>query len=312
MRILVTGASGNIGRHLVPHLVGLGHEVVGLARSEASAQLVKSLGATVARGELSDVRTLSQAAAGCQAVVHLAGGVRGSGTTTPDVLNRQGTENLVAALADHSPSICVLASSCAVYGDRSNLWIEEDFEPSPNTRYGTSKVAAERAVQASNQPWVIARVAAVYGEGFNFSMVDRMRAGKAWLPGEGRNHVPTLHIEDCVDAFTLLLGADAGTIVHLADRSQPTLREFYDAVHARAGGDAMRFWSTYVPSYVQNWGARNNERLQSRLGLKPRFTPDNLRLFTNSVRLRTQVLEDLGFSWRHPDHEAGIDATWGT
>ena len=310
MRILVTGASGNIGRHLVPHLISLGHDVVGLARSDASAQLIQGLGATVARGDLSDTASLIEAARGCEGVVHLAGGVRGKGTTTPDVLNRQGTENLVAAL--DAPRICVLASSCAVYGDRSNLWIEEDFEPSPNTRYGASKVAAEKAAQSSGQPWVIARIAAIYGDGFNFSMVDRMRAGKGWLPGEGRNHVPTMHIDDCVAALALLLDAEPGAIVHLADRSQPTLRAFYDDVHKVAGGEPMKFWSTYVPSYVQHWGARNNERLQSRLGLKPRFTPDNLKLFTNSVRLRTQVLEGLGFEWRYEDHNSGIAATWGT
>lgn len=311
MQILVTGASGQIGRALVPHLLSQGHTVVGLARSDASASVISSLGATAARGELGDVASLEAALDGCDALIHLAGGVRGKGTTTPDVLNRQGTDNLIAALSRHPVERAVLASSCAVYGDRSNLWIEEDFEPSPNTRYGESKVACERAALASDTPWVIARLAAVYGEGFGFSMVERMAQGKAWLPGEGRNHVPTVHIDDAVGALTLLLDAPAGTIVHVADRSQPTLRAFYDDVHAVAGGEPMRFWSTYVPSYVQTWGARNNERLQSRLGLKPRFTPDNLKLFTNSVRLRTQVLEDLGYTWKHEDHASGVRATWG-
>jgi len=306
MRIAVTGASGRIGRALVPRLLQRGHEVVGLARSKASAELVRGAGAEVHEGDLSDATSLPGLVDGADVVLHLAGGVRGPGRVTPDVLNRIGTENLASAIADQR---VVLASSCAVYGDRSNLWIEEDFEPSPNTRYGRSKVEAEKI--ARERGWAIARIAAIYGEGFPFAMVERMREGKAWLPGEGRNHVPTMHIDDCVGALVLLAEGDTTEVVHLADRSQPTMREFYDCVHRHAGGSPMRFWSTYIPSYVQNWAAKNNERLQSRIGQKPRFTPDNLRLFTNSVRLRTKVLEGLGFEWVHAEHEAGIAATWG-
>ncbi|HJN74748.1 MAG TPA: NAD(P)-dependent oxidoreductase [Myxococcota bacterium] len=305
MRIAVTGASGRIGRVLLPELIGAGHEVVGLARSESSADLVRGAGARVVRGDLLDTSSLNGFIDGADRVLHLAGGVRGAGRTTPDLLNRVATENL-AGVVGETP--VVLASSCAVYGDRSNLWVEEDFEPSPNTRYGTSKVAAEGI--ARERGWTIARIAAIYGAGFPFAMVERMRAGKAWLPGEGRNHVPTMHVDDCVRALVLLAEAEPGLIVHLADRSQPTLREFYDCVHQRVGGTPMRFWSTYVPSYVQLWAARNNERLQSRIDQKPRFTPDSLRLFTNSVRLRTRVLEGLGFEWLHAEHEAGIAATW--
>lgn len=305
MRIAVTGASGRIGRALLPKLKEAGHDVVGLARSNASADIVRSAGAEVHTGDLLEAESLRGLVAGADRVVHLGGGVRGAGQMTPDRLNREGTENLAAVTSD---TPVVLASSCAVYGDRSNLWIEEDFDPTPNTRYGRSKVDAENI--ATDRGWTIARIAAIYGAEFPFAMVDRMRDGKAWLPGEGRNHVPTMHIDDCVNALVLLAERDSAITVHLADRSQPTLREFYDCVHRYVGGTPVRFWSTYIPSYVQTWAARNNERVQSRIGQKPRFTPDTLKLFTNSVRLRTRVLEGLGFEWLHGEHEAGIEATW--
>lgn len=311
MHVFVTGGTGRLGRNLVQALIERGDRVVALSRSSAGDSLLQELGAEAVRGDLLDVDSLRKASAGAERVFHLAGGVRGKGRHTPAVINEQGTNNLLEALDGRAEKL-VLASSAAVYGDRSNLWVEEDFDPSPNTRYGHSKVAAEEAALASGQPWVIARMAAVYGPDFPFAMVGRMLEGKAWLPGEGRNHVPTIHTEDCIAALLLLADAgQVGEVYHLADRSQPTLRDFYEEVHRVVGGTPVRFWSTYVPSYVQTFIARSNERLKSRIGQKPRLTPDTLKLFTNSVRLRTERLrQELDFTWKYPEHPAGIEASF--
>jgi nucleoside-diphosphate-sugar epimerase len=317
-KIFVTGATGRLGLPLVRHLVAAGHDVVGLARSEAGAKAVQRAGATVVRGDLSDSDALTEGLKGARFVYHLAGGVRGPGSATPAVLNQQGTESLLAALAGVGAddlACLVLASSCAVYGDRSSLWVEEDFKTSPNTDYGKSKVAAEKAVIASAETLgfraAIARIAAVYGHGFSFPMAERMTQKKGYLPGEGRNHIPVVHVDDCVAALERLAESGDG-IYHVADQSTPTTREFYDKVHSLVGGKPMVFWSTWVPSYVQLAVARQNERIQSRMDRKPRFTPDNWRLYTNSVRLKTQKLEKgLNFEWRYPTYEEGLSAVYG-
>ena len=72
MRIFVTGASGWIGSAVVPELLGAGHEVVGLARSEASAQRLEAAGAIVQRGDIDDPDGLAKAAADSDGVIHLA------------------------------------------------------------------------------------------------------------------------------------------------------------------------------------------------------------------------------------------------
>jgi nucleoside-diphosphate-sugar epimerase len=72
MRVFVTGASGYIASAVVPELIQGGHEVVGLARSDASAAAVKAMGAEVRRGDLNDPVGLGEAAADADAVIHLA------------------------------------------------------------------------------------------------------------------------------------------------------------------------------------------------------------------------------------------------
>lgn len=317
MRSFVTGATGQIGRPLVRALAAAGHDVVALVRDPADAPALQALGVrSTVTGSLTDAGALDAGLAGADHVWHLAGGLRGTGRVDADRLNREGTEALAAAVARHAGRLrgLTFASTCAVYGDRSGLWVTEDYPPAPQTEYGTAKVAAEKLLVAlgadTGLPVQVVRIAAVYGPGLRFMQEDAVRKGRAWLPGEGRNHVPVIHIDDCVAGLVAIGERGGPGVWNLAAPGTPSLKEFYAAVAEATGGTPVRFWSTWIPSAIQTAVATRNERLMMRLGRKPRFTNDNLRLFTASVRLRVDRLEkELGFTWQHPDHRGGVSAS---
>lgn len=304
--VFVTGATGRVGAPLVRALVARGDRVTALVRDEARAAQVIP-GARLVRGDLHDPASIARGMDGAEVVYHLAGGVRGPGKETADRLNREGTASVVEAARGRRLRAFVYASSCAVYGDRSGLWVAEDYPTNPQTRYGESKVAAEALVTGAGLPARIARIAAVYGRDFPFLMVDRMKAGRAWLPGEGRNIIPIVHVDDCVGGLLAIGDGGLDGIFHVAGRTTPTLKELYTAVHALCGGTPVRFWSTWIPSVFQLMAADVNERAATRLNRRPRFTEDALRMFTASVRLRTERLEkELGYTWKWADHRDGL------
>jgi nucleoside-diphosphate-sugar epimerase len=311
--VFVTGANGRIGQHLIQRLIAEGQEVVGTARTEAKAAEVRALGATCLVGELSQPTMVDQGIHGAKVIYHLAGGVRGAGTATPDRVNRQSTLYLIDRLKQcNTLEALVFTSSCAVHGDRSGLWLDENMPAHPHTRYGKAKLDSENALlsaaQAHSLPLRIVRLAAVYGPGFPFLLEDWIRGNQAKLPGEGRNYVPTIHIDDAVEGLIRCAAAGAQhSLYNLADVEPVTLAEFYGAVAKATGGSVPKFWSTWVPSYIQFGLARWNEKIQSQFPMTPRFTPDNLRLFTASCRLQVERMErERGMIWKYPRAIEGV------
>lgn len=315
--VFVTGASGRIAAALIPRLIAHGHTVAGLARSKAQAQRVRAFGATCVVGELSNPTVMDEGLAGAGIVYHLAGGMRGRGVQTPDRINRLGSLSLIDRL-EHAPHVrsVVFTSSCAVYGDPAGGTVTDGSPACPHTRYGASKVAAEDAFARAHErglPVRIARLAAVYGEGFPFLLEDWIRAGRAWLPGDGTNTIPTIHVEDAVEAL-IRLGTGPADHLHynVADQDTVTTRQFYEAVARATGGTAPRYWSSWVPQRASLAAARLNERVQSKVAMRPRFTPDAIRLMTASVTMSTaRLTTDLDMSWKHATVQSGLSAIFG-
>jgi len=152
MRILVTGASGYVGRAVVRGLLAEGHRTRLLCHT---TRVAAPAGAEITFGDVLDPAGLTRAVAGVDAVVHLAAiaGVRRSFAQRDrfEELNVGGTRNLIEALTvaaprGGEPPRLVFASSASVYGSPARQPIDETVPPDPASPYATSKLAAERAI----------------------------------------------------------------------------------------------------------------------------------------------------------------------
>ena len=239
--ILVTGASGFIGRHLVAALVADGRKVRALVRSEAGERRVPD-GVEVVRGEVGDVDSLRRAAAGAEVVFHLAGGYRLEGTEL-HVAHVTGTANLLTALEPGARVVYV--SSTSVYGWDQSWPADHTSPPRPIADYGRVKLAAERLVSTwTGGPTVVARPTITYGPGDDKGMLARavrlMSRGVRWFPGDGRNRIHLLHVDDLVRGLSVLGETGDGVYVFGGPEATPVGRIF-ELLASGAGLPAPRF-----------------------------------------------------------------------
>jgi nucleoside-diphosphate-sugar epimerase len=248
MRIFVTGASGWIGSAVLPELLGAGHEVVGLARSEASAQRLEAVGAIVRRGDLDDPDGLAKAAADSDGVVHLAfqheAAFSGDFTTAASS-DRRAVEAMGEALAD-SDRPFVLASG--VLGLGSGVLVTENDGLVPNDmvranpaglRHATALLALSlRGIGVRSS--VLRFPPTVHGDGDNGFMamlVGMARAhGVAGYVGDGSNRWPAVHRSDAARLARLAIEtAPAGSVLHAAGEESVRFRDIAEVMGRHLG-----------------------------------------------------------------------------
>jgi nucleoside-diphosphate-sugar epimerase len=241
-RILVTGASGFVGRALVNDLAAQGHRVRAAMRHPADifSRTVEVVAVSdLARGI--EWRSLLR---DVEAVVHLAGIAHtgpGIAEEVYDRVNRAATAALAAAAAGAGIERLVFVSSIrAQAGPGSARVITEAEPPAPTDPYGRSKLAAEAAVRASNVPYTILRPCLIYGTGIKGNLASLLRlAQSAWpLPfGAMSNRRSLLARENLLAAIYLGLTAPAtaGETYVVADPVPVTLGEIVRALRAGEG-----------------------------------------------------------------------------
>lgn len=230
MRYLVTGATGFIGRRLVGHLIGQGHDVTALVRGGPPLP-----GARTVRGELTTGSGLPAALDGVDRVIHLAGRTKAPTPAAYTAVNTEGTRRLCAAAAakPHPPSL-VHCSSLAAAGP-GRLRSELD-PPNPVSAYGRSKLGGEQALRGTPRvPGIVVRPPIVYGTGdreFLPRLVSAVRAGILPVLGpRGPRHYSLIHVDDLCAA--LLTAAETGTpgqTYHVSDGIEHRWEEIGAAV----------------------------------------------------------------------------------
>jgi nucleoside-diphosphate-sugar epimerase len=219
MRIFVTGASGFIGSAVVPELIGAGHEVVGLARSDASAAALTAAGAEVHRGTLDDLDSLRKGASAADGVSHLAykhddfSDMAASAQTDLHAVEAIGEE----LVGTGKPFVVTSGTLLLALGGvvaAGTLGTEDDFsEAAALPRVGSENAAialAERGVRSS----VIRLAPSVHGEGdkgFVPRLIDIARdKGVSAFVGDGANRWPAVHRLDAALLFRLAVEVGLG------------------------------------------------------------------------------------------------------
>jgi len=155
--VFVTGGSGFVGGRLIERLRAEGHDVRALARSDASAERVRSLGAEPVAGELADRTALRAGAEGCELAFHAAATLGDSGSRDEfERGNVQGTENVLRACAEAGVRRLIHVSTEAVlFAGRPLVQVDESapLQPSSKALYSATKARAEQAIVFSVKAW---------------------------------------------------------------------------------------------------------------------------------------------------------------
>ena len=248
MRIFVTGASGWIGSAVVAELLEGGHDVVGLARSDASAQRLEAAGATVLRGDVDDPDGLAKAAADSDGVIHLAFQHEvafGGNFAAAAAADRRAVEAMGAALAD-SDRPFVLASGTLgltpgrVATENDGLVPSAEMRTNPAGRRAATALLALSLRGIGVRSSVLRFPPTVHGDGdhgFVATLVDiARRRGVAGYVGDGTNRWPAVHRSDAARlARRAVEAAPAGSVLHaVADEGVP-FREIAGAIGRHLG-----------------------------------------------------------------------------
>jgi nucleoside-diphosphate-sugar epimerase len=257
MRVFVTGASGHIGLPVVEELIGAGHEVVGLARSEDSAAKVEAAGAAVRRGDLDDLDGLAAAASEADGVIHLAfkHDLMATGEMEAAIAaDMAATQAFGDALAGTDKAFVNTSGTLmlAMMG-LGRIGTEDDRSPGGHRAdvENATLALADRGVRSS----VIRLSPLVHSDldkhGFGPTLIGLAREkGFAGYPSEGEYRWPAVHTLDAATLYRRAVeAAPAGEILHGVGDEGVALREIAEAIGRGTDLEVRSIPEEEIPDY---------------------------------------------------------------
>jgi dihydroflavonol-4-reductase len=250
LRVLVTGATGFLGGHLVEGLLSHGHQVVAMARQGSDTELLERLRVEIRRADLGDVESLQRALHGTDTVIHLAAYYTFSGKKEMyDRVNVQGTRNLLEAMERANVRNIIYCSSTEAMGPTHDGAADENSPCHPYYEYGRSKLRAESLVSEAGIKGiehVILRPAGVYGPrnlddvSYWFITTFAKTTASKFIIGDGKKVLQFVHVSDVVQGVILALErfqAVKGRTFIISDSRAYSYEEIYTIMAVIFGKD---------------------------------------------------------------------------
>ncbi len=245
--IIITGATGAIGRRVVRELVDNGRQVTGITRSRAGAERLEALGARAVEASPFDAAALRRAFDGAGAVVNLlthippvAAMSQPGAWTENDRLRREASAAIGAAAAAAGAGRLVQESIALVYADGGDAWLDEDAPVEAADVTAAALVAEDHALRALPGAAVVLRFGVFMGPDSDQTLAQlaQARLGLSTRVAAGNAYVPTVWLDDAASAVVAALDVPAG-IYNVADDDPPTSDEIDAALAAAVGREAL-------------------------------------------------------------------------
>jgi nucleoside-diphosphate-sugar epimerase len=276
MRIFIAGATGVVGRRVVPALLDAGHGVTAVARTADQRARLEARGAQGVTVSLFDPDALARVVRGHDVVINLATHIPPmSRLFLPgawrenDRLRRDGAANLVGAAIAARAGRFIQESFAPIYPDRGAQWVDESTPLSP-VRYNRSVADAEASAMrftSGDRAGVVLRFAGFYGPDAE-QLVDMMRyvrKGRSPLPGAEDAYISSVSHDDAATAVVAALDAPAG-VYNVTDDEPVTHRAYVGAIACALGVPVPALLPRWVTLLMGSLGemASRSERISNR------------------------------------------------
>jgi nucleoside-diphosphate-sugar epimerase len=290
--ILVTGASGHLGKSLVERLVGEGEKVRIFTRTRE----IMFKGTEAVYGDILDPEAVKQAVDGIDVIYHLAAAV--DYKPIPNKLmydtNVTGTKNLLDL---SKAKRFIYTSSTSVYGNRMKENPAKENTPyNPSSYYGTTKMMAEKLVLEKGG--IVIRAPVIYGPGFNYGfefVLSQLKSGRMRIIGNGTNMIQWIHVNDLIDALVLAKEkGKTGAVYLVAGSEAKTQADLFSLLAKNLGVPTpTKRVSTLLANLMASYKA-----LQAKMnGKSPKVTTDQInRIVSDRTFDISKAKAELGFS----------------